>query len=322
MKKCLFLMLMMVSMSVMGQNDYFVTTREQDEQVNEVEPQITEEKQFIMDNFKYINVTDWKRGMRFMVVDDDSLGAFLRDKSLNGRLITDFYHQIVTVDTVEVYVKDQSKNWAETYVAFNTMDGDVLEFKCSGVRGKFQKDKLNAYIRGLIYLDEIDVAKRLLVGKTLYTLTNKALVDTPDGERFKKVPKFSPFKVIEVGVGDMYHGPLKMICTGQDGKKVAFYVILSGTNNDFGDGIGNGFFYNAFSFTNPRTKYKNIGIADWNLIKEGKVRIGMNQNACRLSWGEPRKINRTTGSYGVHEQWVYYNSYLYFENGKLTAIQN
>ena len=64
-------MLMMVSMSVMGQNDYFVTTREQDEQVNEVEPQITEEKQFIMDNFKYINVTDWKRGMRFMVVDDD-----------------------------------------------------------------------------------------------------------------------------------------------------------------------------------------------------------------------------------------------------------
>lgn len=44
---------------------------------------------------------------------------------------------------------------------------------------------------------------------------------------------------------------------------------------------------------------------------------------CKESWGEPESINKTTGSYGTHEQWVYgsYN-YLYFENDKLTAIQN
>jgi len=32
------------------------------------------------------------------------------------------------------------------------------------------------------------------------------------------------------------------------------------------------------------------------------------------SWGEPKEINRTVFSNGVHEQWVYENAYLYFKN--------
>lgn len=55
------------------------------------------------------------------------------------------------------------------------------------------------------------------------------------------------------------------------------------------------------------------------------ARIGMSREEVRneTSWGEPRLVNRTTTKYGVNEQWVYGNgNYLYFENGKLTAIQN
>lgn len=57
--------------------------------------------------------------------------------------------------------------------------------------------------------------------------------------------------------------------------------------------------------------------------KEG-VYIGMTkQQVLDSMWGEPIKINTTTTRYGVNEQWVYpNNNYLYFENGKLTAIQN
>ena len=42
------------------------------------------------------------------------------------------------------------------------------------------------------------------------------------------------------------------------------------------------------------------------------------------SWGHPSGgINKTTGAWGIHEQWVYgMGQYLYFENGKLTTIQN
>lgn len=57
-------------------------------------------------------------------------------------------------------------------------------------------------------------------------------------------------------------------------------------------------------------------------IIQGKAWIGMTDDMARESWGEPRDINRTVYSFGVHEQWVYGNgSYLYFEDGKLVTIQ-
>lgn len=57
-------------------------------------------------------------------------------------------------------------------------------------------------------------------------------------------------------------------------------------------------------------------------IVSGEVHIGMTKDACELSWGTPDKINKTTFSFGVKEQWVYRekNSYLYFEDGVLTAF--
>jgi hypothetical protein len=39
-------------------------------------------------------------------------------------------------------------------------------------------------------------------------------------------------------------------------------------------------------------------------------------------WGKPQKVNKTINGYGTSEQWVYDGGYLYFDNGKLTTIQN
>lgn len=65
------------------------------------------------------------------------------------------------------------------------------------------------------------------------------------------------------------------------------------------------------------------GQRNGQLIFDGKVRIGFTKAMCKAAWGEPEDINKTSGSWGVHEQWVYRDgSYLYFENGKLTSIQN
>jgi hypothetical protein len=58
----------------------------------------------------------------------------------------------------------------------------------------------------------------------------------------------------------------------------------------------------------------------------GSVFIGMTAEQARAGWGAPNDINRSTYSFGVHEQWVYGEygggGYLYFEDGILTAIQN
>ena len=59
-------------------------------------------------------------------------------------------------------------------------------------------------------------------------------------------------------------------------------------------------------------------------IKAGSVRIGMTtQQVKECGWGVPNEINRTVTAKRVSEQWVYSGrSYLYFDNGKLFAIQD
>ena len=57
-------------------------------------------------------------------------------------------------------------------------------------------------------------------------------------------------------------------------------------------------------------------------IWAGKVKLGMRTDEVIASWGYPEDIHRTVGSWGVHEQWVYGRTYLYFEDGLLTSWQD
>jgi len=68
---------------------------------------------------------------------------------------------------------------------------------------------------------------------------------------------------------------------------------------------------------------KKYGKLYGEIIVNNRVRIGMTKEMCEDSWGKPESINRTTNAYGISEQWVYGGgNYLYFDNGKLTSIQN
>ena len=77
-------------------------------------------------------------------------------------------------------------------------------------------------------------------------------------------------------------------------------------------------------------------------ILNGDILIGMTAEQVLASRGRPYKINRSTGSYGIHEQWVYVGieinarmqvsrketlldhkyAYIYFENGIVTSWQS
>jgi len=63
-----------------------------------------------------------------------------------------------------------------------------------------------------------------------------------------------------------------------------------------------------------------------NDILKGLIRIGMTKEQATASWGRPQDINRSVGSWGVHEQWIYgefpHSTYVYFDNGKLTSWQD
>lgn len=59
-------------------------------------------------------------------------------------------------------------------------------------------------------------------------------------------------------------------------------------------------------------------------VLRGAVSIGMTAEMVRASWGPPEDVNRSVGSWGVYEQWVYgdHSRFLYFENGVLVSLQD
>lgn len=69
---------------------------------------------------------------------------------------------------------------------------------------------------------------------------------------------------------------------------------------------------------------EEVAAAEALRMKPG-AKIGMIERQVieETSWGKPIRVNRTTTAKGQFEQWVYEgNRYLYFTDGKLTAIQD
>ena len=64
-------------------------------------------------------------------------------------------------------------------------------------------------------------------------------------------------------------------------------------------------------------------ILDKNMLRR-QLKIGMTKNEviAFTIYIKPEDINKTTTKYGTSEQYVYDSDYLYFEDGKLTSIQN
>lgn len=321
MKNILFLMVLLLGMKVWGQGSYFVSSKSSETITKTKE--LTEEQKFVRDNFKNLNIADWYHGMRFMAVYKPDIYDMSLLRGKNGEKLSSYYHQIIEVDTiVERSVSCPAGSCIRTYIVFNTDTGISLEYEFVGDIDEMRDAKFN-HIEGIVPLDNIDVARKLLLGKTLYSMTERGHIDTDKGLRIIRVNKFAPYKIEEIGIGNA-ECPVKIVAKGNDGKKVVFLVSMNGVNATSNNFIfGDGYFHNVFSFSNPKMKYKNIPSSTWNLIIGGKVRVGMTKEQCRLSWGNPENVNVTTGSFGTHEQWVYYGDrYLYFENGKLTTMQH
>jgi hypothetical protein len=66
---------------------------------------------------------------------------------------------------------------------------------------------------------------------------------------------------------------------------------------------------------------QRFGVSTYKRLKVGEYWLGMSEEMAVVSLGYPDKKNRSVGSWGVHEQWIFNGLYLYFENGKLNSYQ-
>lgn len=238
-----------------AQNDYFVKT---------AAPQVvidSEEERFIMENFPLIRLCDWTEGMKFMVIpntQDMIVGTFKNyatKKTINN---SDIKYKIFEFLGIE---EDTEKGYIR--IIFNCEENKYYsEFRAKDLE-TFCSSKAKQDIKTLAYLGDIDAARNLLPGKTLFLNTETVKVDDPNsfsGSREVKVPKNLRVTVTEVGVGSNKAYPVKVVFKDANNKSYFLEVALSKTNSgmdisDYAAANRDKYFPNAFTFNDPMLKH-------------------------------------------------------------------
>lgn len=289
MKRILFLLIAFVVISnIKSQNEYIVKTNNKIK--NEKESVYSEEEQFVLDNFPFHPIRDWYKGMKFMAIRDDnvlSAGNPPNLKSLTGTQLSKLQYHILTVDTiyeVEGFSNYLKQKYYDSYIRFKSDTGDKFEFCYHGQLSDTDNDEVS--IDDLAYLNDVDIAKQLLMNKEIYICLNYGNIESDSDAEYLispperiKIDKFSKVKIVKIGVGDSNHCPVKIIFRDAANKEYFLNIAFSMTNgnDNFTSGYidADGKFADVFSFHNPRYKNKDISDKHWNLIKKGQICIGM-----------------------------------------------
>jgi hypothetical protein len=186
--------------------------------------------------------------------------------------------------------------------------------------------KATAYsesIDGIAPIADIDSARSRWLNKTLWIKEKELVLYDEEKDKFLsiKIKKYSPVKVLDIVAGWYNHEPVRFILQTASGDEGFVDVNLSGTNVSYI--LRDYSHFDEEFFTKDPKKTFHWSERVWKAIEEEKVFVGMTSDQAKLSWGKPKDVNRTNTGSNIHEQWVYASgSYLYFEDGLLTTVQN
>lgn len=184
---------------------------------------------FIGQNFRFYSLCDWQEGMKFMVMPekydmvvktftDAATGKDVSSMPLKYKImIYKGHHESSDGHSrIDFFCQDNGRNY------YYEIPSGSFEDYCYGKTG----------VPTLAYLGDVDVARELLMGKTLYTKTTSYRIDTEyDGDGFQPVTvdKDMEVKVVKVGVGTRSF-PVKIIVADKDGNEFFQNVAISKTN--------------------------------------------------------------------------------------------
>jgi hypothetical protein len=209
----------------------------------------------------------------------------------------------------------------------------LLSINITDTEARFKDNDGNEYIKqlrdgiapGLLPISEIEAVKKYYTNLTIWV--NRRIFSVTKNKNSRKIGVLEPVKIINVSASNASYVPVRLTLRTLRGEIGVLDVDVSGTNtnNDLNstmETIKDFRFKDVFYQQNPRLAYK-LTPAMWKIVEKGNIYLGMPSAAFEVLSGKPQRINRTTGFYGVHEQWVYGdNQYYYFEIGKLTTVQN
>lgn len=199
---------------------------------------------------------------------------------------------------------------------------------------KYYTNVLNGNVSDIALLDDIKIARERYLEKTLWYMGNyrgetfDLVINTYNSENNEfgevKVSKLQPLTVKNIVAGWGDNRPVRFILETENGETGFVDINFSGSNTT-NSGRYLYRFEDFFSEINPKEVY-DWSEEVWQTIEKAEPKIGMTKDQLILSIGKPTSINNTTTEGTRSEQWVYERSsfygYIYFENGKLSAIQD
>lgn len=155
----------------------------------------------------------------------------------------------------------------------------------------------------------------LLNGKTFYPRTRlwyDSLGNRREGE------KFIPVRIENVSVATGNFPMLVSFRKEEDDKSLSAMYMSIGEN-----GSDSRSFPTLFTIDNPRKRYSSTSDANWKLICNGQLAIGMTKEECRLSIGNPKETIAGQDRMKIIELWRYDDGrVLRFEDGLLVEFRN
>lgn len=274
MKRITFILLCLILriVTITAQNDYLVTTPQQKSN------SMSEEEQFIENNFPLQLLCKWTPGLKFMFIPDGNelfipiFNSYETEKEVDSNKLR---HKILEFQGTEEKEK-------ETYVGINYSTRFI--FNCEGKKyySEFKNLRLNdiceqnprANISGLVYLPDVDKARELLIGKVVYTHITSARIDDSNsysGYKTVQIAENEKVTITNIGVGSKAY-PVKIVFEDTKGNSYYVEVALSRTNSgmdkaDFQADKKTKYFPNTFSFNNQNAltlenlKSKYVGMS-------------------------------------------------------------
>ena len=212
---------------ITAQSDYIVTTP------STQEIPVGEEEQFIKNNFPLQPLCKWTPGMKFMFAPSaremflPTLLIYNTEKGVDNSLMR---HKILTFTGTEEKVQKiaDETNYTTRFVFED--EGEKYYYDIKNMRLDEICERMpRACINGLVYLQDVDTAKDLLIGKTIYIQSETVRVDDANsysGYRDIPISVNTEATVTAVGVGSQAY-PVKIIFKDTQGHSYYLEVALS-----------------------------------------------------------------------------------------------
>ena len=226
------------SLVVMAQDEdsYFVTTNNveatpegQNGTQDGNDPQ-QKKRDFISENFPHLQLCNWIPGMRFMVIPDkmDMITGVFNDAATGDRVSCGVLrHKIMIYDGY----KDMPREGVSRIFFVRQDNGQRYYYETpNGLFDSYCESKLE--VPALAYLNDVDQARRLFLGKSFITRCTRYRVDIAhksDGYEEVAQPVGKKVKVVKIGVGSRAF-PVKFVVQDTLGKQFYQMVTISRTN--------------------------------------------------------------------------------------------